>query len=82
MVENIEDMEAYINIKRYRIHRVTWRFQVTPYAKVPDWILTHMDYSHIMLHSESDGKLATYYGEDMSVYYNMVRPTKYVDKKF
>jgi len=41
-----------------------------------------MDDSHLFLRIESGGQLATYYGEDMHAYCNILRPTKYANNKF
>ena len=53
--KNLEDLEVYINIKRSRAHRIACRFPVILCVEVIEWILTHMDGSHLMLHSESGG---------------------------
>jgi len=41
-----------------------------------------MDDSHLVLHNESGGQLATYYGEDMQTYYKMLRHTEYANTNF
>lgn len=41
-----------------------------------------MDDSHLVICSESGGQLATYYGEDMQIYYKMINPTKYANDNF
>lgn len=48
-----------------------------PCVEVIESIIKHMDDSHLVLHSESGRQLATYYGEDMHIYYNMINPTEY-----
>ena len=61
---------------------MAYRFLVIPCALVIEWILTHMDDSHLVLYSESGGQLATYCREDMQTYYKMPRPTKYANNNF
>ena len=72
-VEDLEDVHAYINIKKSRMHRIACRFLIMPCAKVIEWIITHMDDSHLMICSESGSQLTTYYGEDMQTYYKIQR---------
>lgn len=81
-VKDLEYLKAYVNIRRYRIHRITCRFLVMPCVEVIEWIITHMDDSHLVLQSESGGHLTIYHGEDMQTYYKMLKPTEYVNDNF
>jgi len=81
-LENLEELEFYINIKLSRMHKITCRFPIIPCAEVIECIITHMDDSDLMLHSERGGKITMYYGEDMKIYYKMLRSTKYAYNDF
>lgn len=80
--KDLEDVHAYINIKKSRIHNITCKYPVTPCDEVIEWIVTHMDDSQLVLCSESGKHLATYYGEDMQTYYKMLKPNKYANDSF
>lgn len=81
-VEDLEYFHAYINIKKSRMHRIKFRFSVMPYVEVIESIITHMDDSHHVLHSENGGQLTTYSGEGMQTYYKIVKPNEYANDKF
>jgi len=55
---------------------------VMPCSKIIEWIITHMVDSHVVLRSESNNQLVSYYGEDNHTYYTMLRPNKYPNDKF
>lgn len=63
--EDLEDVHAYINIKRSKIHKIECKFPVLSCIEAIEWIILHMDYSHLVLRNESGDYLATYYGEHM-----------------
>lgn len=81
-LEDLEDVHAYINIKKSRIHKITCRYLVMSYTKVVECIITHMDCSHHVIRSESGSHLATYYGEDMQMYYKMLKSNEYANNSF
>lgn len=64
------------------MHRIACKFVVIPSVEVIKWIITHMDDSHLVLHSESGDQLTTYYKECMQTYYKILRPTKYANNYF
>jgi len=81
-VENFKDLQAYINIKQSRMHKIVYKFVVISHVEVIEWIITHMDDSHLVLRNESGGQLTTYYGDEIQTYYKMKRSTEYATNDF
>ena len=81
--ENLEDREVYINIKRFKIHRVARIIVVLPCEKSIEWIFLHMDKKKkSVLSSESEKEIATYHPHDLHSYYKMITLKKYLNTQF
>lgn len=72
--KDLEHLNAYNNIRKSMMHRITCRFSIIPCAEFIEWNITHMDDLHLTLQSESRNQLSTYYSEYMQTYYKMIKP--------
>ena len=67
--EDLEDRQVYMNIHKYGLYQIAWRYPAFPCMDMIHWIISQTNLKKMTLSSVSGMKLATFWAWDYEEMY-------------